>query len=257
MIGDQTGLFDLQPIALRHKALPEEVFDVLSEAILAGTAQQGEQLNETELARRMGISRAPVREALAELVNQGLAVRVPRKGTFVARWEKRDLWEVATLRSVMEGLAAKHACSNIEPADIQFLKGVIRRMEAADREGDMRQLLDLDQEFHGRRWECARHKRLQRCLQDHKLQIRVFRIVTRDTDVIGYPRQHQILLDAVRSQDPDLAQQRAIEHVMDTASLALQDLSDDDVWERVAAFAADEQVERGSTDPLPQPGSIP
>ncbi len=257
MIGDRTGVSDLPPMELGHKALPEEVFEVLSKAILAGTAQAGEQLNETELARRMGISRAPVREALAELVKQGLAVRVPRKGTFVAKWQKRDLWEVATLRSVLEGLAAKHACSNIEPADIQFLKDVIRLMEAADREGDMRQLLDLDQEFHGRIWECARHNRLHRCLQDHRLQIRVFRIVTRLSDVVGYPRQHQVLLDALRSQDPDLAQQRAIEHVMDTASLALQGVSDDEVWERVAAFAADEQVARGGTDPLPQPGSIP
>ena len=229
---------DAPLMGVQHKTLPEEVFEVLSDAILTGTPKEGEQLNETELARRMGISRAPVREALAELVKQGLAVHRPRKGTFVVRWKKQDLWEVATLRSVLEGLAAKLACSNIEPADVRFLQDVIGRMEAADQKGDVHQLLDLDQTFHGRIWERAGHKRLLRSLEDLKLQIRLFRIVTQLSDVVSYPQQHQTLLEAICSQDPNLAQQTAIEHVMGTASLALQDVSDDKVWERVAAFAA-------------------
>ena len=236
----RTNLVDVQTMGFQHKTLPEEVFEVLSDAILSGTPNEGEQLNETQLARNMGISRAPVREALAELVKQGLAVHVPRKGTFVAKWKKQDHWEVATLRSVLEGLAAKLACSNIKPADIHYFTDIIKRMETADGEDDVRQLLDLDQMFHGHIWSCTGHGRLLRALHDLKLQIRIFRIVTRLSDVVAYPEQHQILLDALCSQDPDLAQQTAIEHVIDTASLALQDVSDDEVWEKVVAFATHE-----------------
>jgi DNA-binding GntR family transcriptional regulator len=236
---EQTSLTDMPSMEIRHKTLPEEVFEVLSDAILTGALKEGERLNETELALRMGISRAPVREALAELAKQGLAVQVPRKGTFVAQWKKEDLWEVATLRSVLEGLAAKLASSSVEPADAHFFQDVIERMEVADQEGDARQLIDLDLTFHSRIWECARHKRLQSVLEDLKLQTRFFMIVTRPSDVIRYPEQHRTLLEAIYSQDPKRAQQTAIEHVMSVASLALQGLSDDDkVQERVTAFAA-------------------
>ena len=238
MQGEQTGLANIPSLEIRHRTLPAEVFEVLSDAILTGALKEGERLNETELAHRMGISRAPVREGLAELAKHGLAVQVPRKGTFVAQWSKEDLWEVATLRSVLAGLAARLASSNIEPADVQFFQDVIQRMEVADQEGDMRQLIDLDLMFHSRIWECARHKRLQSALEDLKLQVRFFMIVTRPSDVVRYPEQHRTLLEAICSQDAERAQQTAIEHVMSTASLALQGLSDDQVGERVAAFAA-------------------
>jgi len=235
----QTGLAELPSMGIRHRTLPEEVFQVLSNAILTGALKEGERLHETELARKMGISRAPVREGLAELAKHGLAVQSPRRGTFVAQWSKEDLWEVATLRSVLAGLAAKLASSNIQPADIQFFQEVIERMEVADREGDARQLIELDLMFHGRIWECAGHKRLQSVLEGLKLQIRFFMIVTRPSDLIRYPEQHQTLLEAICSQDAERAQQTAIEHVMSSAALALQGFSDDaEVQERVADFAA-------------------
>ena len=239
MSEEQTGLSDTPPMGSWHRTLTEEVFQVLSDAILAGTMKEGERLNETELAQKMGISRAPVREALAKLAQHGLAVQLPRKGTFVAKWRKKDLWEVATLRSVLEGLAARLASSNIEPADVHFFEGVIERMDTADQEGDIRQLIDLDITFHSRVWQCARHKQLRRALEDLKLQIKLFMIVTRPSDVVGYPGQHQTLLEALCSHDPERAQRTAIEHVMDPASLALGGIvSDDNVWERGAAFAA-------------------
>jgi DNA-binding GntR family transcriptional regulator len=238
MHGEPAGLANIPSLEIRHRTLPEEVFDVLSDAILTGALKEGERLNETELAHRMGISRAPVREGLAELAKYGLAVQVPRKGTFVAQWRKEDLWEVATLRSVLAGLAASLASSNVEPADVDFFQGVIERMEVAEQEDDVRQLIELDLMFHGRIWACTRHKRLQSVLEDLKLQIRFFMIVTQSGDIVRYPEQHRTLLEAICSQDAERARQTAIEHVMSTASLALQGLSDDEVEARVTAFAA-------------------
>ena len=235
---EKTELADIPLLKVRPKTLPEQVFEVLSDAILAGALKEGQRLPESELAERMGISRAPVREALAELEKQGLAVHVPRKGTFVAEWSKEDLWEVATLRSVLEGLAAKFAHSNLEPEDVHFLEDVIKRMETAEQEGDDKQLVTLDLMFHGRVWECSRHKRLQRVLEDLKLQSKFFMIVTRSSDVVGYNELHLTLLEALLSQDADRAQQAAIKHVLDTALLALRGVPDDNVCSRLASFAA-------------------
>ena len=241
MRGESTSLAEVPSLEIQHRTLPTEVFEVLSDAILTGALKEGERLNETELAQRMGISRAPVREGLAELAKHGLAVHVPRKGTFVAQWEKEDLWELATLRSVLAGLAARLASPNVGPADIQFFRDVIERMEAADRQGDVWQLIDLDLIFHDRIWECARHKRLQSVLEDLKLQIRLFMIVTRPSDVVGYPEQHRILLEAICSGDAERAQETGLEHVMSAASLALQGLSDEaELQERIVAFAVRE-----------------
>lgn len=235
---EKTELADIPLLEVRPKTLPEQVFEVLSDAILAGALKEGQRLPESELAGRMGISRAPVREALAELEKQGLAVHVPRKGKFVAEWSKEDLWEVATLRSVLEGLAAKFAHSNLEPADVHFLKDVIKRMETAEQEGDDEQLITLDLMFHSRIWECSRHKRLQRVLEGLKLQAKFFMIVTRPSDVVEYNELHLTLLEALLSQDADQAQQAAIKHVLDTALLALRGVPDDNVCSRLASFAA-------------------
>jgi len=239
---EPTKLPDMPPMGVQHRTLPEEVFEVLADAILRGELSEGEHLNEWELAKKMGISRTPVRDALAELEKQGLVVQVPRKGTFVAHLKKQDLWEVATLRSVLEGLAASLASSNLEPADVHFLEDLIERMEIADQERDIQQLIDLDHTFHSRICKCSNHRRLQRALHDLRLQIRLFMIVTRPTDVVRYPDQHRILLQAIQSQDPERAEQTAIEHVMGTASLALQDVPDDELWDRVRPFAGREQV---------------
>lgn len=210
---------------VRHKSLAERVFEDLSNAILTGALEQGERLNESVLSQKMGVSRAPVREALSKLVKHGLALQKPRKGTFVEEWNKQDLQEVATLRSVLEGLAAKLASSNLESPDIHYLEDAIECMATAEKKKDNKQLIDLDYLFHARIYECSEHKRLQRTLENLSLQIRFFRIITRPSDIVSYPEQHKILLEAIRSQDPERAQQVAIEHVMSSAMLVLENIS--------------------------------
>jgi DNA-binding GntR family transcriptional regulator len=228
---------DLPLVGASHQTLTEQVFEVLSDAILAGAVKQGERLNETELADRMGISRAPVREAFSELVKYGLATQIPRKGTFVATWTKEDLWEVALLRSVLEGLAARLASRSITLADTRFLEDSIAHMEAADRATDVPKLIDLDLAFHSHIWKCAKHRRLRETLEGFELQVRFFMIVTQPTDVSSYPELHTALLEAICSKDPERAERAAIQHVLETAQLALEGVSDTGLWDRVEAFA--------------------
>ena len=81
-------------VALAHKQLWEAVADQLRDEILEGRLAAGSRLVETELADRFGVSRGPVRDALRELARAGLAVDLPRRGTFVSSLTERDLLEV-------------------------------------------------------------------------------------------------------------------------------------------------------------------
>ncbi len=229
MRGGQTGLADIPLRGIRHKTLPEEVFEVLSDAILTGDLKEGERLNETELAERMGISRAPIREALAKLERQGLAYSVARRGTFVRPWTKEDLWEVAILRATLEALAAQLAVPHITQDDLIFLERTLEEMKDAERANDAERLIDLDFAFHDRVVERCQHRRLQQLVLDMRLQVRIFRIVTRRTDYETYPDMHHDVLEALRTGDPHIAQQTVYSHVMQSAESALAALPDDGV----------------------------
>jgi DNA-binding GntR family transcriptional regulator len=210
-----------------HGTLADRAFDYLSKAILAGELSTEDRLVESELSEKLGISRAPLREALAELERQGLAYSVVRRGTFVTPWTKQDLWEVAILRSTLEALVSELAVSHISEEDIAFLEQVIVEMAEADRENDTDRLIDLDFDFHDRILERCNHKRLQRVVNGMRLQVKIFRLMTKQTDFVPYPVQHHTLLDALKTGDPHVARENTYSHVMESAELALAALPDE------------------------------
>ena len=206
---------------INHDTLADQAFDYLSRAILAGELRTEDHLVESELSEKLGISRAPIREALAELERQGLAYNVVRRGTFVSPWTKQDLWEVAVLRSNLEALVSELAAPHITAEDVAFLEQVIGEMTEANHENDALRLINLDFKFHDRILERCNHKRLEQIVNDMKLQVRIFRLVTKQTDLVPYPKQHRILLHALATGNPRVARESTFSHVMETAELAL------------------------------------
>ena len=93
------------------------IADRLEDMIHAGMLKPGEHLVQTELAERFGVSRVAVRDALQELIQRGLATRVPRKGTIVRPVSCKIVRDVFAVRRVVESLAATEACKNMSEAD--------------------------------------------------------------------------------------------------------------------------------------------
>jgi DNA-binding GntR family transcriptional regulator len=214
---------------ISHKTLADQAFDYLAKAILSGELQTDDRLVESELSKKLGISRAPIREALAELERQGLAYSLVRRGTFVRPWTKEDLWEVAILRATLEALAAQLAIPHVTQDDLIFLEHLLVEMEDAERKGDTERLIDLDFAFHDRVVSACGHARLLQLLSDMRLQIRIYRIVTKPWDYVTYPEMHRDLLEALRKGDSDLARETVYSHVMESAEQALAALPDDGV----------------------------
>lgn len=199
---------------LRHRAVTR-----LHELIWRGTYPPGTHLTETELAGQLGISRGPIREAIQELVRQGLVVTIPNRGAFVVQWSVEDVIEVFSVRSVLEGLAAQTAVRRLPPAQlIPPLERVVDEMRDTTRSDQVMKLVDLEMAFHQTLARSSGNKRLIRMHDDLSAQIKML-IATAEIrlrlydDLAEIAELHVPILDALRSGDADAAKREAEEHV--------------------------------------------
>lgn len=145
---------------LEHKQLWETVADQLREEILDGRLAAGTRLVETDLAARFGVSRGPVRDALSELSRVGLAVDLPRRGTFVSSLTEGDLAEVYVIRRAIEEAAVRLAIERAGPDEIEALFQALQRVEAAYAGDDLGAAWEADMEFHRACSELSGNRRL-------------------------------------------------------------------------------------------------
>src|SRR5882724_1876435 len=109
----------------------DAVQDMLRDAIFGGTLRAGEALSVPELARRLNVSRSPVREAVLGLVADGFAVEEPRRGVALRTLDEHDLAQIHEMREVLEGLAARR-CAETRPAGlVEILRAVLADEAAA------------------------------------------------------------------------------------------------------------------------------
>src|SRR5262249_60184100 len=103
----------------------------LRSAILDGALRAGEQLSVPELARRLNVSRSPVREAVLGLVAQGLAVEQPRRGVVVATIAAEDLVAIHEVREFLEAGAARLCAKRIDKAGVEHLQQILAKHKPA------------------------------------------------------------------------------------------------------------------------------
>jgi DNA-binding GntR family transcriptional regulator len=198
------------------ESLASRVEHQLRKAILAGELGPGARLSVPDLARRLGVSRTPVRDAVAALERAGLAVSRPRLGALVSGGGREDLVHLYELRGVLDGLAARLAATRAEPAERTALREVMKRHTAAVKAHDLDVHIACDVEFHARVRDAAHNPRLTEDLG--RLQDRIL-LVLRSTSTQpgamgrGVLHDHNAILRAVLAQDPDAAERAARAHV--------------------------------------------
>ena len=119
------------PHPAEHKLLSRTVADWLADRIISGEEAPGSRLTEIDVARRAGVSRSPVREALRVLEAEGLVEIVPRYGAQVARVGIADVEELYACRMLLEPVCTRLAVEALEPGDIAELDALRRQMEGA------------------------------------------------------------------------------------------------------------------------------
>ncbi len=216
------GLPELPSIQPAKTKLSDHVYDVICDYIVKGRFEPGQRLREAEVAEGLNVSRTPVREAFARLERQHLLERDPTGAYLVPVWDRQILWEVATLRGTLEGLAASLLKDRLVAADFDFLQSIIHRMGAANKRGDYDALIELDITFHSFLWSQIPHSILSETLNRMKAQVLYFMYITRPGDEETYEETHQELLDLFYSGDIEQAVEAIKEHILITAENAIE-----------------------------------
>ena len=181
------------------------VFNTLRDAILRGDLQPGERLMEIHLAKKLGVSRTPVREAISMLEQEGLAVTYPRRGAQVAKMTVKDLDDVLEIREVLDTLATSLACRNMNSDDINNLAAACADFEKATRGNDIREVVRTDEAFHNVIYEASGNPRLRAILLNLKGQMYRFRFEY-VKDKSNYPfliKEHKDILEALKTRNEE------------------------------------------------------
>lgn len=213
----------LRPIA--STSLAEIAFAHLVEAISAGEFEPGQRLSEAELARRFGISRGPLREALQRLEGR-LVTRRARVGVRVIELSDETIRELFTIREALEGMAARLAAANARKADVKSLRMLLSRHAndptlksgAAYRQGT------FDSDFHGTILKLSGSAKLEGLLLDHlyyQLRLYRYRSSAKSGRALVAFDEHMAIVDAIERRDPDAAEHAMRAHIRNAyASLA-------------------------------------
>jgi DNA-binding GntR family transcriptional regulator len=206
------------PNLAESRALHREVETYVLDLIRSGEARPGDHLSEVEIARRLQISRTPVREAFARLLRDGVLEHAPRRGVFVPQPSAAEIAEVAGLRTVLEGFAARLAAMRITAEQVEDLRAVVEAGAEAGRRGDWLEMEERNAEFHDRLVRSAGHALLLRAWR--LLSPSAWKMIAATRPVVpdaatadDFRERHLAVIDALVSGDPARAEREAVAHV--------------------------------------------
>lgn len=203
------------------RPLRQQIADALKNAILKGEMKPGEALIETEIAAKLGVSRAPVREALQLLSNSGLVETIPYRGTTVRSLSDRDIEEVYSLRSTLETFALRRAMERDAEGLAASLSGICQAMGERAGAGDWASVSEEDQRFHQQLIVAANHDLLRQIWGD--LNVRVRQIMAlrnlRNDSTMTIVYNHLPIVDAIARGNIETAVATLEQHIATAADL--------------------------------------
>ncbi|MFI7067507.1 GntR family transcriptional regulator [Kribbella sp. NPDC050124] len=140
---------------LEQRTNSDDVYLILRNAILDGSLPGGSQLREAHIAADMGTSRAPLREALTKLEEEGLVARYRFKGAFVAEVSPETIAEIAAVRFLVEPYAAELSLDALRATEKKRMLATIKAMHVAGRKNDIPASIDAHLQFHSLFYECS------------------------------------------------------------------------------------------------------
>lgn len=199
------------------RTLKEQVVKILRGAILSGKIRTGERLNESELARDLGLSRIPVREALQQLQEQGLVMDVPRRGKFVVNLTDEEIQKINSLRLILEAEALRLCRAKISAEGLTALANLVDKMEHS-REVSEIEASTLDIEFHRIVWRHTGNEFLAKTLEGITIPLFAHRVLWRlNREMLGWasilPNHHRMLLEFLQGKLKKSAEEVMLEHL--------------------------------------------
>jgi DNA-binding GntR family transcriptional regulator len=214
-----------------RRPLAEEIRSRLRDEILAGRYEPGQRVTELEIAREMGTSQGPVREAFASLGQEGLLISLPHRGTFVATVSEAEARMAYAIRARIEPYAFELAIPKITPEVLRNLRTEIDQMAAAADHRDLLAHMAADMRFHGRIYEVAGTEVLAAAWGLIESTIRKFIMIAAPlyvADLHGVSEEHVALIRFLEAGDLEALRAAVPEHLAD-------------LWKRMRLAEPDEQ----------------
>lgn len=189
-------------------------YEAIRGAILDVQYQPGDALYEVELAERLEMSRTPVREAIRQLVSEGLVRTVPYRGTFVKAVSKDEAREIYETAEGLEGMAAFLAALHASEDDVARLRDAVDTMERALRAQEIDVLIEADEQYHEALHRACKNAYLVASLNRLYGQVHRIRLITARlrVDSMKSVEDHRATADAVNRRDPERARHSTHRH---------------------------------------------
>lgn len=206
----------------------ELAYERIKEAIRSQALVPGEPLTETRLSKLLGISRTPVREALQQLVQEGLAETMPGHAVTVATRTVQDVLDVVHIRSLLEPEQVRLATEVISVEQLEVLEATMQEMERAAQKNDLATWSKADAVFHNVLKEACPNKLLAETVL--QLKNRVHHMANIDTQInsdrlIACTKEHRTVVNAVKSKDSKAAKVAMEEHIAALTNSLLKRIS--------------------------------
>jgi DNA-binding GntR family transcriptional regulator len=209
-----------RPVA--RNVLSDQVKDRILQWIFEGELAPGSRIVETRIARQLGVSQAPVREALRDLTTLGVIEMEPYKGARVRQPNRAELIEAMEVRGELEAIAARQAATRVTPELLATLEDITREMHELAEAGDAHAQAWANTRFHSTILAAAGNKTLERLWSMLEPYARTYvTAMTPGTDLIWLGDRHLAIINALRNGDPELAAQTMREHARQAEDIVL------------------------------------
>ncbi len=206
----------MKPSRIAPMALYQEVAERLRQRIFSHELPPGTWVDEQALAEQYGISRTPLREALKVLASEGLVTLKPRRGCYVTEISERDLDEVFSVMSMLEGECARVSAAHASDTELGRLRAIHAGLERAAAEKDIDGFFEANQAFHLALQEIADNRWLLNVIEDLRKVIKL----SRHHSLFSEGRleqslaEHRAILDALLARNAEQAEQRMRAHIL-------------------------------------------
>ncbi len=194
--------------------LAAKAYEVIKEDIISAKLGPRAPIFEEEWAKRLQMSRTPVREAVKRLEHENLVRRIAQRGVLVSDLSIGEFLEICEIRSLLEGYAAQVAAAKVDPLALEQLEEEFRALDVPTPSEEMvRRASRVDREFHQVILEAAGNQQLMSIMSRLNDMINRLRFTLTPSRYHDSLREHRAILDALKGRDPEAARAAMERHI--------------------------------------------
>jgi DNA-binding GntR family transcriptional regulator len=219
--------------SVNRQSLADEIFQLLYQRIISAEYEPGDWLRQERISQELNVSHIPVREAMTRLESAGLLERIPYRGMRVPEYNQEQVLDAYAARLIFDVIMARLAAKHIGEAELARLRNLLEEIREMRSREDIARQRQLNKRLHVAIAESTHSPLLAKLYQlvsnqfpDWLVYERLIKRGTSFPSILQHELgEHQALVDAISSHDPDLAERRAVEH-MHSIGREMEDMLD-------------------------------